>query len=106
MRPPSILGFRLADQLPPPGVEGTVATLTVEYGPFILMGVRLCRKAGGLPYLKPPYVKNEGDRLVMRAGPERDALLVEAVTLLRGFLEARAAATPLATAPGLEHSPP
>jgi hypothetical protein len=99
MLAPAIVGFRLVWPLPAAGTDGTLAVLTVEHGPWLVSGLRLAVKSTGHLYLKPPYVKNEGDRITIRSSPEREALLAEAKALLRGFLEARAAAPPLATAP-------
>lgn len=102
MTAPAIMAFRLVTPLPPPGVDGCVAILTVEDGPWLVAGFRLHRDPSGRFYMKPPRVKLPCDRVVFRASPQRDAILEQAKIMARGFLAANAA-SPLATAPQLEH---
>lgn len=106
MSAPSIVAFRVVSPIPKPGYAGTLAVLTIEHGPWIIAGVRLCIEAGGRLFFRPPKMKAFEDRIVLRGSPERDALLVQARGMMVGFLGPLMAATPLAPAPGMEHSPP
>ena len=99
---PAIIAFRLVNPLPQPGYEGTLAILTVEHGPWIIGGLRLCMQRDGALFLRPPKMKVLDDRVVMRSGADRDALLEDASTMVRGFLSARLAALPLAPSPESE----
>ena len=100
---PSIVAFRLAD-CPRDISEGVSATMTIEHGPWVLAGMRLCQNPRGLFFLKPPRTRNSSDRLVLRSGPERDLILSKAIATLLALEPHRTAAPPLATAPELEPS--
>ena len=104
MAPASIVAFRVVSPLPKPGYAGTLAVLTIEHGPWIIAGVRLCIEAGGRVFFRPPKARATEDRVVLRGGPERDALLVQARRMMTGFLQGLMAESPLAPAPHLEPS--
>jgi hypothetical protein len=95
---PTITGIKLASNAPRnPGADACLAILTVEYGPWIIGGVRYCAAANGRRFLKPPLTKDL-DRVVLRAGPERDVVLAEADRLFLG-MSPQNAVLPVATAP-------
>ena len=95
---PAIVAFRLNTAPAEPAEYTTLATMTVEHGPWIIAGLRLVRRADGTMFLHPPKVKTKPDRVAIRSGPERDAILREATEMLRAFSKARAAVSPLAPA--------
>jgi hypothetical protein len=102
---PTITGIRLASHAPRnPGSDICLAILTVEYGPWVIGGVRFCSDSDGNPFLKPPITKGGTDRVILRAGPERDFVIAEAQRLFLG-MHLPTAETPLATAPstGVPH---
>jgi hypothetical protein len=95
---PTITGIRLASHPPRnPGADACLAILTIEYGPWVIGGVRYCTDAAGRRFLKPPLTKDL-DRVVLRAGPERDSVLAEADRLFAG-MSPPIAEKPLATVP-------
>ena len=100
MTAPAILSFRMADC--PRASDGLVAHVTYECGPWVVSGARLCRGLTGEFFLKPPRFRNPSDRLVLRDGPERQAILSMAVAKFFALAPTRAAVSPLAPAPELE----
>ena len=100
---PNIVAFKLTGAEPGAG-EGwsTLATMTVEHGPFLIAGVRLVRREDGRLYLHPPRMKARTERIAILPSPERSALLGEATNMLRAFTKARSAELPVATAPQQE----
>lgn len=96
---PAIVAFRLNTAPAEPTEYATLATMTVEHGPWIIAGLRLVRRADGAMFLHPPKMKTKPDRVAMRSGQERDALIREATEMLHAFTKARAAVSPLAPAP-------
>jgi hypothetical protein len=65
----------------------------------VVAGYRVFLGDGGVLHLKPPRLERSEDRVYLRSGPDRDAVLAEVVKLITGPLDARPAAPPLATAP-------
>ncbi|WP_160122436.1 hypothetical protein [Rhodovarius lipocyclicus] len=104
---PSIVAFEpLLTALPPAGTQSDVARLTVEFGPLVISGMRLCISDRGSFFFRPPNTRRGDDRVIFRPGQERTALLTEATHMLRQRLAARSAETPVATAsPYLETAP-
>lgn len=100
MTAPAIRSFRMADC--PRASDGLVAHVTFECGPWMVSGMRLCRRLNGEFFLRPPSFRNPSDRLVLRDGPERQAILNLAVAKFFALAPTRAAVSPLAPAPGLE----
>lgn len=94
-----ILAFRIPDAPPLPGRESPVAILTVEIGPLVVAGLCLHVGDDGSLRLSSPKMRAGRDRVVLRAGPERDAILRHAENILAGIVKTRTAASPLATAP-------
>ena len=102
MTPPRIIGFRL---VPPRHDRGgqatTLAILTVEHAFWIIGGLRLSHSAvDGSYFIRgPERLAGSRDRLSIRSGPERDALVAAAARMLTGATERPTAGTPVATAP-------
>ena len=97
---PSITGFRIASS-PRPGTNGVicVAKLTLEWGPLLVKGLRLCQSAEGALFFQQPRMEFPDDRVVLRAGPERDALLAEARNMLASCGPGGRGASPLSRPP-------
>jgi hypothetical protein len=96
---PRLTGFRLHDPLPQRGEAGIIATITIEDGSWIASGFALCVDDRGKPFLRPPRMKSQENRIALKPGPHRSALLKEAVKLAASFIELRSAVSPLAPAP-------
>jgi len=101
MTAPVILAFRIPE-LPRDDEREVKAVLTIEIGPLLIAGVRLCQNPAGEFFIKPPTTPGRGARLVFRGGPDRDALLQRAASMLHAMEPHRAAVTPLAPAPQSE----
>ena len=96
MTTPAVVGFTLVTPPLLEGEPGCVALLTVEYGPILIAGIRYSRNFQGEYYLQPPRTKYAAERIHIRPGKERKAILAQAGTMLRTM---RPAVPPLATAP-------
>lgn len=96
---PRIVGIRLAASLPKPAEGGCVAVLTIEHGPWIVDGFQLMLDDRSKVFLAPPRMQRADNRIVLKGGPERAALMDEAKRLVANFLDLRSIAeTPVATA--------
>ncbi len=98
MTAPAIVGFRLPEG-PRAADDDLRAVITVEFGALLIAGVKLCQNPGGDYFIKTPQPATKGARIVFRGGPERDALVTRAATMLHAMAPHRPAVTPLATAP-------
>jgi hypothetical protein len=102
---PRIVGWRL---LTPPcrlseaqGGGTMLARLTLQLGPLVIRGFMLCVKDDGTAFLRPPRTYDRKARVFFHGGPEREAIIDEALSLIHAAYQkgAENAVPPLATAP-------
>lgn len=100
MTPPAVLAVHLVLPGPPSGREAQIAKVTLQCGPWLIKGMGLFQKENGGHYFKGPPMRSSEDRVVLENGPERSAMLAQAVAMYCAMTEVhRAAVPPFAPAP-------